>query len=1556
MKNAILLLILALYQYSFTQFQLWGACTQSDFTNEATALAFDASNNLYVTGYITGESAFNANVTFSSAQGNGDIYVAKYNPTGSLIWVKKFGGPMSDRAYDIKVDNNGDIVVSGQYFGTVNFGGQTLQSVSNSKDIFVIKMNPQGDVIWAISEGGSMGDNMYALAIDQQNNIILTGQFAGSMNMAGQTFNSVMNPDLNQASYDIFVSKYDSNGTAIWAMHGAAKYEDRGMALGTDNQNNIYLAGQFSDTLNFAGQTYNNSGYNVGFITKINPNGQIQWFNRMTAGMVLPYDLVVGADNQISICGDFLGNLMHHGTNGVQTLTHDYAKKVFVSTVNSSGQVQWQRALGSDSEISARGIARDANNQIYVTGHFRCALTELQQNSTALFNSVGFRDIYLWTLNAQGTALQTKQMGGRKNDYAYDIQVNGLGQPFICGSFIDNLFTPHSSNLTLVNTFNNFSLNSNLHNDYYHFPGDESANSFVSNALNQQTNNYNYFENQPSDSLNGYISPLDTIHICVSGTIGYNPLTDWIAGPEYTFLWNTGSDDQLIAVNITGDYWVNVSRVDNCVFGSDSVHVIIHQLPLLPLLSDNYPLFSNSNILTDNVYYHYCPPDTFNIWFSSLPSNVSLEINGPQTFHTDINPYPYFLEGYYSVYVEDNFCSDIGYFQIIHDSIYDKLIDPLPNFVDPNIINDTLTLCLGDWSPISVIDLLTNPQMDFSIQPTTHHILENFSIECNGTSIPVSHLNYDALFTGTITGWYVLTYTLISGYDNLCGIDTLHHQRFDSLYVIVNPLPQASTSLNLGSLLCPNGSVFITTNNVIPGLSWSGPGIDWISPNFDSIQVSASGYYSYGGQIVDPITGCTNGVVATVFLPQKVPPAVVMFPEDAIVCPYDSVLMTVPNTFVSYNWTGPSGTNLSSTNTHLDAEMGFYYCTVLDDEGCYLTTPPTEIKEYATPYLFVEPTNYICPGQQLEITAVFTGNGTVNWLSPISGNESLILVTNPGWYVAELTSCGITVLDSVQIIDGSFSPTLSALDTLLCYNQEITISGSIPNGYYIWSNGIEGANNIQISSAGTYSATVTNDFGCTAQTNQITITAVEGSAPPNSYTITLCAAGNEILTTNQNIPALWYDANMNLLDSAVTYSQFFATSTIIFAAYPQNYCPVTYATIQVNVIEPIDPNFEIIGDTLICYSGESSYSTNWAGTVSWHLNGNFLSNDSSISLNANNLNANNTLVAILENTCHSLSIETQISVSPQMPLTPSFFDTIVCPHSDVWVLFNNNLSNIYTVDFSMTGVNDSIYAFIENSPVSYQFYGFDALGCVTDTVTINFDIHVSNFEIIQVNSPVCAPDSLILTTNSGSLVNWQINQYFNTSDTVIYPIVDAGVYYYSGSYTDSMGCFHSANSYITVLSPNPLILLDTMVCIGETVYTAYDYSFDNSHIFTPIDSIQVLSSQTINYVVNNNFGCPFFGEFQIIAIDCQSDFPNVITPNGDGVNDVFVIKTAPMEPNNHLIIMNRWGNVVFEENAYKNTFIGQNCTDGVYFYTYTPNKNEPNNNLQKGFFHIISGQ
>ena len=83
------------------------------------------------------------------------------------------------------------------------------------------------------------------------------------------------------------------------------------------------------------------------------------------------------------------------------------------------------------------------------------------------------------------------------------------------------------------------------------------------------------------------------------------------------------------------------------------------------------------------------------------------------------------------------------------------------------------------------------------------------------------------------------------------------------------------------------------------------------------------------------------------------------------------------------------------------------------------------------------------------------------------------------------------------------------------------------------------------------------------------------------------------------------------------------------------------------------------------------------------------------------------------------------------------------------------------------------------------------------------------------------------------------------------------------------------------------------------------------------------------------------------TVDCQASLTNVFTPNGDGINDYFIIKTVSVYPNNSLVIMNRWGNVIYYVDRYDNTYDGMNVSDGMYFYYfYTQGREHPESLIQ----------
>ena len=144
--------------------------------DEALDVEVDASGNVYTTGYVTSTSVMGTTINLQTT-GYSDIYVSKSNSSGEFLWAKTFGGPQADRAYDLALDNTGNIYITGYVTGTVIFDSFTVTTNNNSQDFFVAKLAPNGNVLWVNVQGGNGGENGYGVAIDSQSNVVVTGQF-----------------------------------------------------------------------------------------------------------------------------------------------------------------------------------------------------------------------------------------------------------------------------------------------------------------------------------------------------------------------------------------------------------------------------------------------------------------------------------------------------------------------------------------------------------------------------------------------------------------------------------------------------------------------------------------------------------------------------------------------------------------------------------------------------------------------------------------------------------------------------------------------------------------------------------------------------------------------------------------------------------------------------------------------------------------------------------------------------------------------------------------------------------------------------------------------------------------------------------------------------------------------------------------------------------------------------------------------------------------------------------------------------------------------------------
>ncbi|HLG02603.1 MAG TPA: SBBP repeat-containing protein, partial [Bacteroidia bacterium] len=304
----------------FAHGQFWMQHAGGATIDEGADIGIDAAGNSCITGYFTTTANFGALSIGSS--GLDDIYVASLNTSGIFNWAVKAGGSGSDRALSIKVDAAGNSYITGFFNGTATFGGNTVIS-SGVQDIFIAKYDNAGNCVWVQRAGGSGSDIGNGITVDNAGNVIVTGEFAGSAAFGSTTLNSL------NGTTDVFTTKLDANGNFLWAKKGSGWLSDRGFDVDCDASGDIYITGQFSDTITFDVPHFNTM-LNAIFVVKYDAAGNEIWFRKIgNAAVNISNSLMCDAGG-VYLAGDFQGTLTFYGSTNTN-LSATYANGIFVA-------------------------------------------------------------------------------------------------------------------------------------------------------------------------------------------------------------------------------------------------------------------------------------------------------------------------------------------------------------------------------------------------------------------------------------------------------------------------------------------------------------------------------------------------------------------------------------------------------------------------------------------------------------------------------------------------------------------------------------------------------------------------------------------------------------------------------------------------------------------------------------------------------------------------------------------------------------------------------------------------------------------------------------------------------------------------------------------------------------------------------------------------------------------------------------------------------------------------------------------------------------------------
>jgi hypothetical protein len=236
--------------------------------DEGYAVSADISGNCYVTGYFSGNASFSG-VPLSS-NGAQDIFIAKYNSSGTILWAKKAGGTAADYGHGIKVDNSSRVFVTGGFRLKSTFGSYTMTAQKGDADIFVARYDANGNVVWVKKAGGSINDYGRAIATDANSNVYITGNYGQKATFGTYTLTGT---DLTE----IYFASYDLNGNFRWALKAGGAYDksdpdrfiEMGLSIATDPSGNVIGSGAYRSSSTFGSTTLAPWDHTEVYVTKI---------------------------------------------------------------------------------------------------------------------------------------------------------------------------------------------------------------------------------------------------------------------------------------------------------------------------------------------------------------------------------------------------------------------------------------------------------------------------------------------------------------------------------------------------------------------------------------------------------------------------------------------------------------------------------------------------------------------------------------------------------------------------------------------------------------------------------------------------------------------------------------------------------------------------------------------------------------------------------------------------------------------------------------------------------------------------------------------------------------------------------------------------------------------------------------------------------------------------------------------------------------------------------------------------------------------------------------
>ena len=344
----------------------------------------------------------------------------------SWQWIKQLGGKGWDITMGIATDSKDNIYIAGSFSGDMVCQDKTVSS-SGNRDMYIASFTQNGKLRWIWGNGGKKADIISCIAIDNKDNVLVTGSITD-----GIKFDKIT---AGGKGASLFVAMMDSKGRTVWIKSFSYTRSASLHLVESSSDGSVYAAGEFNGKIVFDEKEFSSKGRNDVFILKIDASGKLTK-TFVFGGLENENIHAIAADPKggLYISGSFSGSFASEVLS-ISTTNPSLNANVYLAHLDNQGNTTWTKTFSGNEYLKVSSVKSDIRGNLFVAGNFSM---NAFMGDTSL-TSVGRTDAFLIKLDSTGRTQWTNQYGSSFYDYAYNINIDKLQGVYLTGSFSDTM-------------------------------------------------------------------------------------------------------------------------------------------------------------------------------------------------------------------------------------------------------------------------------------------------------------------------------------------------------------------------------------------------------------------------------------------------------------------------------------------------------------------------------------------------------------------------------------------------------------------------------------------------------------------------------------------------------------------------------------------------------------------------------------------------------------------------------------------------------------------------------------------------------------------------------------------------------------------------------------------------------------------------------------------------------------------------------------------------------------------------------------------------------------